>query len=216
MSRASTKFLFDQDFAAARDARPAVPLAAHEAALRESEAAAHARGSAAGKAEALAEAQHHAALALEHIAATLEALKRELAAVEARLETEAVAVAVAVAKKLAPALIEREPIAEIAALVADCFRHLVAAPHLALRVSEAQHDNVGKAIEALARDRGLASRLIVLGEPQINVGDCRIEWADGGVRRDRAATEAAIDEAVARYIAARLAAGKQDPGRLDR
>jgi flagellar assembly protein FliH len=210
MSRGSTKFLFDQDFAPTREARPAIPLAVHEAALKEADTAANARGFAAGKAEALAEAQYRAALALERIAATLEAFKRELAAVEARLETEAVAVAVAVARKLAPTLIEREPLAEIAALVTDCFRHLVAAPHLAVRVSEAQQDSVGRAIEAIARDRGLASQLIVLAEPEVKIGDCQIEWADGGVRRDRAATEAAIDEAVARYVDARLAANKQD------
>jgi flagellar assembly protein FliH len=43
----------------------------------------------------------------------------------------------------------------------------------------------------------------VIGENEIAPGDCRIEWADGGIVRERAATEAAIGEAVARYIAAR-------------
>jgi flagellar assembly protein FliH len=44
---------------------------------------------------------------------------------------------------------------------------------------------------------------VVIGETDIAAGDCRIEWADGGVNRDRAATETAITEAVDRYIAAR-------------
>ena len=43
----------------------------------------------------------------------------------------------------------------------------------------------------------------MLGEPGIGVGDCRIEWADGGVTRDAGAADAAIGEAVARYISAR-------------
>jgi len=34
-------------------------------------------------------------------------------------------------------------------------------------------------------------------------GNCRIEWAEGGVVRDRDATLRAIEEAVNRYIAAR-------------
>ena len=42
----------------------------------------------------------------------------------------------------------------------------------------------------------------MLAEPDIAPGDCRIEWADGGVKRDPAIIEAAIDEAVARYVAA--------------
>jgi flagellar assembly protein FliH len=214
MSRASAKFMFDQDFAAAREGKP---LAAHEAALKEADAIGHARGFAAATTEALAGAQHRSAAALERIAGLLDEFKRELSAAEARFETEAVEVAVAVAKKLAPALIEREPLAEITALVVDCFRHLVAAPHLVVRVSEAQQATVGKAIEHIARERGLASRLVVLAEPEIATGDCRIEWADGGVRRDRAATQAAIDEAVSRYIDARIADGKENAARrLDR
>ena len=43
----------------------------------------------------------------------------------------------------------------------------------------------------------------MLAEPGMALGDCRIEWADGGLARDRAATEAAIGEAVGRYVAAR-------------
>ena len=46
---------------------------------------------------------------------------------------------------------------------------------------------------------------MVLAEPEIALGDCRIEWADGGIVRDRAATEAAIGEAVGRYLGARPA-----------
>jgi flagellar assembly protein FliH len=126
--------------------------------------------------------------------------------VEAQLETEAVDVAVAVGKKLAAALIEREPLAEISALAIECFRHLVTAPHVVVRVNDAQHASVGKSIEEMVRARGLASHLVVLAEPDIQTGDCRIEWADGGINRDRSATGAAIDEAVSRYVKARLAA----------
>jgi flagellar assembly protein FliH len=170
------------------------------------------------KAEILAEAEQRSAAALERIATTLESVMRGLSGVEARLETEAVDVAVAVAKKLAAALIEREPLAEISALAMDCFRHLVTAPHVVVRVNDAQHASVGKPIEEMVRARGLASHLVVLAEPEIQAGDCRIEWADGGVNRDRSATEAAIDEAVSRYVKARLAAAstQETPWRSER
>jgi flagellar assembly protein FliH len=208
------KFLFDQDFAAAAEVKPAIPLAVHNAQLQEAAASGYGRGFAAAKAEA----EQLAAATLERIATTLEDVKRGLGGVEARLETEAVDVAVAVAKKLAAALIEREPLAEISALAMDCFRHLVTAPHVVVRVNDAQHASVGKPIEEMVRARGLVSHLVVLAEPEIQTGDCRIEWADGGVNRDRSATEAAIDEAVSRYVKARLAAAStQDvPWRSDR
>jgi flagellar assembly protein FliH len=212
------KFLFDHDFAATAEVRPAVPLALHQADLADADAAGYRRGYAAAKAEILAEAERRAAAALERIAAALESVMRGLSGVEAMLETEAVDVAVAVGKKLAAALIEREPLAEISALAMDCFRHLVTAPHVVVRVSDAQHASVGKPIEEMVRARGLASHLVVLAEPDIQTGDCRIEWADGGVNRDRSATEAVIDEAVSRYVKARLAAAgmQETPWRPDR
>ena len=42
-------------------------------------------------------------------------------------------------------------------------------------------------------------------------GDCRIEWNEGGVTRDRAATLAVIDDVVARYIAARIETAHRGP-----
>jgi flagellar assembly protein FliH len=216
MTRSSAKFLFDQDFAATREAKPSVPQAAHEAALTEADATGYRRGFAAGRAEALASAEERAAAAIERIARLIEELKQSLAAVEAKLETEAIEVAVAIARKLAATLIEREPAAENAALVTDCVRHLVAAPHVAVRVSEVEAASVAARIEEIARARGLANELVVRAEPGIAPGDCRIEWTDGGMNRERTATEAAIAETVSRYVMGRLAGAPEDSRRSDR
>ena len=43
----------------------------------------------------------------------------------------------------------------------------------------------------------------MLAESDIAPGDCRIEWADGGINRDSTEADAAIGEAVARYLSAR-------------
>jgi flagellar assembly protein FliH len=48
---------------------------------------------------------------------------------------------------------------------------------------------------------------VILAEPEIEFGDCRIEWADGGVVLERAAIDAKINELVARYMASRDRAG---------
>ena len=196
--RSPAKYLFDVDFAAAERNKSSVALAEHAARLTEAEAAGYRNGFAAAQAEAA----QRAAAALERIAAALAELKRGLAAVETRLETEAVEVAVAVASKLAPELIAGEPFAELSALAAGCFRHLVAAPHVVVRVNDALHERASVELDAIARAGGFDARLVVLAEPEIAPGDCRIEWADGGVKRDLAAIKAAIDEAVARYVAA--------------
>ena len=51
--------------------------------------------------------------------------------------------------------------------------------------------------------RGFEGRLSIQPDAALAPGDCRIEWADGGVIRDRAAALATIGDAVTRYVAAR-------------
>lgn len=200
---APAKFMFDVDFAASRDDDAAVPPAEHAAKLAEAEAAAHRKGYAEGQTDAAAEAKRRIAEALERIAVSLTEANTALQTIEARLECEAVEVAVAVARKLAPALIEREPFAEISALAGGCFRELIASPHIAVRVNETVYAAVREQLDGIARTHGFEGRLVVLGEPGIAAGDCRIEWADGGINRERAVADAAIGEAVARYVSAR-------------
>jgi flagellar assembly protein FliH len=200
---APVKFLFEDDFASGHTAvRATVARAAHEAALKRAETEAYHNGLAAAEARI----EGRAAAACERIAQGVTALAQGLAAIEARLEAESVEVAVAVARKLAPQLIAAEPMAEIAALAAGCFRQLIAAPHVVVRIAEAVYENAHARLEEIARLHGFDGRLVVLAEPGLALGDCRIEWADGGLARDRAATEAAIGEAVGRYVAARIGA----------
>ena len=199
---APAKCLFDHDFGrAGRGSAGAMP-----GSLAEAEARGHRAGYAAAKAEFAASQERDLAAALGRAAAALQDLARGLRAVEGRLEAEAVEVAVAVADKLAPALLAREPLAEIAALATDCFRHLVGAPHVVIRVSEAICDSARAHLEEIAASFGFAGRLTVLADAKIARGDCRIEWTDGGMVRDRAATEAVIAEAVQRYLAVRAPA----------
>jgi flagellar assembly protein FliH len=97
----------------------------------------------------------------------------------------------------------RKRLAELGKLAAGCFTHLVATPHVVVRVSEGLYAEAREHLEAIARTSSFGGRLVVLAEPDMQLGDCRVEWADGGIVRERAATEAAIAEAVDRYLAVR-------------
>jgi flagellar assembly protein FliH len=203
---ASAKFLFDNDFAKGVERKPVEPiitLAEHVLKLAEAEAAAHGKGYADAQADAKVEIDRRMAEALHRIADSLSRATEALTAIETRLECEAVDVAVAVARKLAPALVAHEPFAEISALASDCFRELVSSPHIAVRVNDALYAPAREKLDDIARAKSFQGRLVVLAEPDIAVGDCRIEWADGGITRDTAATDAAIGAAVASYVSAR-------------
>lgn len=203
---APAKFLFDVDFSA--PGRSDAPNAAETARkIAEAEARAAREGYANGQAEAAAQSARRTAVALEEIGRALGAVNAGLGNVRAHLESEAVGIAVAVARKLCAELMSKEPLAEVTALVADCLRHLSATPHLVVRINDALYDDARTGIETLAAQNGFQGRLVILSDPDIAGGDCKLEWADGGVTRDQAATNGKIDELVERYMASRGATG---------
>jgi len=205
---APAKFLFDMDFGAPDKTREKAATAAEIAQkVASAEARAYRDGFEAAQREAKAESDRRAALALEEIGLAIKGIASRFSGIEARMETEAVDVAVAVARKLCSELIAREPLVEITGLVSDCFSHLVATPHLVVRINDQLYEAARQQIERQATQSGFEGRLVILAEPQIATGDCRIEWADGGVVREREAIEAKINELVGRYLASRNQAG---------
>jgi flagellar assembly protein FliH len=199
---APAKFLFDTDFSAPARERVSSPAEVAQK-LAAAEARAYSEGYDAAMREAKVESDRRVALALEQIAVAIKGIAAGFSGIELRMETEAVDVAVAVARKLSSALIAQEPLGEVTALVSDCFSQLVATPHLVVRINDQLYEAAHAGIETLAKQSGFAGRLVILAEPEIDAGDCRIEWADGGVVRERAAIEAKINELVGRYIASR-------------
>ena len=197
---ASAKYMFDEDFATG--VKPTITVIEADRRRVDAEAQAHRKGFTAGLAQAQGEANQRIATALGLIADNLSRLDRALTGIETRLETEAVQVSVAVAAKLAPELIAREPYTEISALATECFRHLVATPHVVVHVGTDIYDLAKERLEETAKAGGFEGRLVVMSDAAMAPGDCRIEWADGGVKRDEAATLSAINDTVARYVAA--------------
>ena len=201
---APAKFLFDMDFSAPDKSRerPATPAEIAQK-IAAAEARAYRDGYDAAQHEAKVESDRRAALALEEISIAIQGIATRFSGIETRMETEAVDVAVAVARKLCSELIAGEPLVEITGLVSDCFSHLVSTPHLVVRINDALYDAARENIERLAKQSGFEGRLVILAEPDIATGDCRIEWADGGVVLERGAIAAKVDELVGRYIASR-------------
>jgi flagellar assembly protein FliH len=200
---APAKFLFDTDFATPDKSRERPTQAEMAQKIAAAEAKAYRDGYDAGQREAKAESDRRSALALEEIKIAMQGIAARFAGVERRMETEAVDVAVAVARKLCSELIAAEPLGEVTGLVSECFSHLVATPHLVVRVNDQLYEAARERIERLAKPSGFQGRLVILAEPNLPTGDCKIEWADGGVVLERAAIEAKIDELVGRYMASR-------------
>lgn len=201
---APAKFLFDVDFSAPDRSRERAATPAEIAArVAQAETQAYRNGFDAGQRESHVASERRVAASFQQIDNSIAAIAAQFAEIENRLQTEAVDVAVATARKLSGALIEAEPLAEITELVSDCFKHLVSTPHLVIRINDGLYEQARDAFERMAKQSGFAGRLIVLAEPELAVGDCKIEWADGGVVREAAAIDAKITELVERYVASR-------------
>jgi flagellar assembly protein FliH len=199
---AAAKYLFDEDFATGKS--PTMSVVEAERRRVDAESVAYRKGFAAAQEQAQNDAAQRLAAALALIADSMARIERGLSGIEARLESEAVDVAVAVGSKLAPELIARQPFTEVAALATDCFRHLVKTPHVVVRIGPDLYDIAKDKLEEIARARGYEGRLMVRSEDGMAPGDCRIEWADGGVTRDRAAAETTINVCVTRYLGAKI------------
>lgn len=212
---APARFLFDTDFSAPAsraDAAPPVVMIAepeHLAAVAAAEAAAYERGLAAGRASAEARAAESAAQEArrlgdeaQRLANAAQSILAVLDVERARIEADAMRLAETVAIKIAGTLVERQPRERILGVLADCFAPLRTAPHIVIRLADADAGPIQDELKRLVAEKGFEGRLVVLGEPGMGRGDCRIEWADGGIVLDHAAIVRDIEAAINRHLPA--------------
>ncbi len=210
-------YMFDEVFALEPAGAQASPPPVSSAVLAEAVAKAREEGRAAGIAEGRRAAEQaisgRLAASLEKLVGAAAALGERIEADRAEIEAAAVRLAMTAAGRLSPALIEREPTAELAALLRDCLSGIRDVPHVAIRISENLVEPMRAEFDRVAAETGFAGRIVVLGEPGIRPGDGRIDWADGGIVRDTDETRRAIEAAVGNFVTARTAAaGAQQAG----
>ena len=199
----AVKFTFDTYFGErpASSARsPEVEMRVTEADVENARKLGYAEGLAAGEREAAARADESLNDALHQLSESAAALLSALDSQISLTRRDAITAAMEVARKLAPALIATRPETEIEAVLRDCLTHLNREPHILLRVSTPLVERLKDTVDRMAMERGLSGRIILLGEPAMDEGDCVVEWADGGVVRNREEIEAEISQIVTRYI----------------
>jgi flagellar assembly protein FliH len=197
----SVKFMFDTPFegvsseAFEATARARAPRYSEEDLERGREMAL-AEGMSAGLEQARLSAEAAIAKSLEQIQQGLKGLE---VADHARRK-EAATLALAIGRKLATALLEREPLAEIEALVRDCLSEVVDEPRVVTRIDEALLEDLKRRLGPIVAESGFAGEVVVLGDDAFSGSDCRVEWADGGAERRLAAVEHDVAAVIERYL----------------
>jgi|SRR5581483_10919932 len=216
MVAAIRKFTFDNDFdrpAKAQAAKPEVvaepppppPPTFSEQEMADAVAAARkaalAEGIAQGRAETIADAEKRIAAGLNAIGNHLGSIDKQVRAVVEGLRATSVELSMAIVRQLFPALERRNGVAEIEALVVQCLETLRGEPWFTIRVPAEQVDDLIERVQAVGKGRGFEGRLTVLGDDALKLGDCRIEWAQGGMIRDREQIWSAIGTAIEQALA---------------
>jgi len=162
--------------------------------------AAYADGFEAGRAEALQDVTTRASNAVEAIAASIGNLGESHEKRMAAVNEEAVNLAYAIARTLAPTLVARQPLAEIENMVRECLTACYSEPRLVVRVAESLVDPVKDMMDRLEQEQSYTGKIIILGDDRLNGDHCRVEWADGGAERSMDALLADVDRLVQRHL----------------
>ena len=153
-----------------------------------------------GRNEAVAAFDKQVAATLSTIAQQTAAIAKSIAA-EAQAAGKSVDLALAIVRKLHPALVERQGLAEIESVLGQCLESLKQEPRLVAYVHSVKLDALQERLTQLSAASGFEGRVVLIGDDAMGESDCRVEWADGGVEREAGRIWRAVEEALARYIA---------------
>lgn len=221
--KAAAKFLFDTSFDGEAHSMPAKPRAEaeetsepkasvgateapppsySEAQLAAARAEAWGQGRADGEAAALASIAQANGAALAAIRDALPGIARQAQDGTAAASRFMLETALAGMRRLMPELNRRGGLAEIEGLLRETMSHLRDESRIVVRLHDTLLDGLRADIDATAQAAGYEGKLVLLAEDDIPPGDCRIEWADGGVERVAGRIWNDIEAAVTRAIAA--------------
>jgi flagellar assembly protein FliH len=206
------RFTFEQDFSdealdaeraelEAVEAEPPVPTFSEEE-VAAARAEGRESGHAAGRAEAAAETDRLAALALEAIGnhiGTLGAVQEETLAITAR---EAIALAAGIARKAIPEIARHTAVPAIESFVTECLPRIFDEARVIIHVNAAVVGAVTDRIDGITASCGFSGAVVVLPDAALAAEDCRVEWGNGGAEKNAETMWREIDDATQQFLQA--------------
>ena len=197
------KFTFDTEFLGAED-RPAPAARARQKQTLTTEELDNLQTLARLEGENNAQARGAEALERSIAALTISvraALDQSHAEIEI-LRDDAARLALAMARKIAPAALAALPAGDIEIALRQAMHQAIGEPRVTLRAAPAVTEVLEPRLADIALEEGYDGRVMIAADPAMKAGDCRIEWRGGGAER----SEQAIEEALSALIAHRFSA----------
>jgi flagellar assembly protein FliH len=200
------KYLFDQSFdhpqgpVAVRFQRHPMEPTFTQTQLEAACAKAREEGHQAALAEAAGGIDGRLAQAAETLVAGLTSLAEQEEEIRREAETRAVELLRMVTAKAVPALVRKEPLADLEAMVVDCLREAADEPRIVLRLPPDLFEPMRERLGAITQAHGFAGKFVLLVDESIGPADGRLEWADGGAERNPRRLAEDIDAALSRAL----------------
>jgi flagellar assembly protein FliH len=198
-SKSANKFTFDTEFKGQSDvvsdaarARQKKTLTAEE--IEALQAESEARGTQAAQVKAAESLERTVAALIMSLRAALDQSRSQIEA----LRAEAALLALAAAKKIAPAALAALPAGDVENALREAMHQAIGEPRITLRAAPQVIAALENKVTAIAHEEGYDGRVMLAADPQIAGADCRIEWRGGGSERSEAAIEAALDALIKR------------------
>jgi flagellar assembly protein FliH len=197
----ANKFTFDTEFTGSEDRRAPAAHARQKQTLSNEELE---NLQANARSEGESNAQARATDALERtIAALTISVRAALDTSHAEIEMvrdEAARVALAMAKRIAPAALAALPAGDVEIALRQAMHQAIAEPRIILRAAPAVTEVLEPRLADIAHEEGYEGRIAVAADPAMTGADCRIEWRGGGAER----REQKIEDALTSLIANRF------------
>ena len=201
MSTGARKFTFDTEFSGGDDRQAPAAQARQKQTLTIEELE---NLKTLARHEGASSAEIRAAEALERgIAALTISVRAALDTSHAEIEVirdEAARLALAMARKIAPAALAALPSGDVEIALRQAMHQAIAEPRITLRAAPAVIQALEPRLNDIAHEEGYDGRVLFAADPSMSGADCRIEWRGGGAER----SEQTIEEALSALIAHRF------------
>lgn len=209
-------FTFDYSFDDGADDRRKAEEAARRRAQQEAEAnrpptfsleeleqarsEAHALGRQEGMADAMAGIEQQVARTLDTLFARVPKVFEQYATWAKAMETDALRLAVAMMRKLAPQLTRDRELPEVERVIREAFGFLTEQPKVMIRVAPALEEALRDRVQLMASRVGYEGQVVLVGDPELPADDCRVSWQAGAVERSLDDIWSQIDQIIDRAL----------------
>jgi len=195
------KFTFDTEFTGSQDRRAPAAQARQKQTLTIEELE---NLKTLARSEGENNAQIRAAEALERTVAALTisvraALDISHAEIE-QVRDDAARLAMAMAKRIAPAALAALPAGDVEAALRQAMHQAIAEPRITLRAAPAVTEVLEPRLNDIAHEEGYEGRVLIAADPTMTGADCRIEWRGGGAERSESIIEDALSALISRHF----------------